>query len=183
MAVNPCAYCGASAEYFEIGEDGLCAACHDTILADVTDHVAVLRNEQAELDESEDLAALLKAADLAIETFEYLRDTYEARGVFVIEPRADEQIATVWRMRDDNIVEDAERRLVHAQVAAQAANSAEGRALALALGLVAIAEDRAIMREPSALESVATGARAALSAVFSELREPAEFVAEVRRLI
>ena len=146
-----CAYCGASGRHAGIGEDGLCLQCHESILADVTDHVLVYNECRDTLNSSEELSVCLPAFSRAIEAVAYLRDTYEEAGIGVIEPSAQAKIDELETGREELVAESAARTLALARQAAGAATTPEMRALIYSLGLVAISRTWSEIRDPDKL--------------------------------
>ena len=157
-----CRRCDRSGIFVFTDRFGLCARCRTVVALDLTDRAAGL-NECIELvDTSKDLPTRIARCDEAIEHLRYIRDTYERRGINVLDPPADDQLAKLRWARDECFADDVKIKLDSARRKAGDATTAEERADAFAEVLDVISEHRPQMRAPSRLDAYQAEAERAI---------------------
>ncbi len=129
---------------------------------DLTDRAAGLNECIEFVDTSKDLPTRIARCDEAIEHLRYIRDTYERRGINVLDPPADDQLAKLRWARDECFADDVKIKLDSARRKAGDATTAEERADAFAEVLDVISEHRPQMRAPSRLDAYQAEAERAI---------------------
>jgi len=111
-------------------------------------------NDSAKLVvESKNLSTRLSRCDLAIQHLEYMRDTYERRGIWLLDEPSEQKLAKFLEARDECVVEDVQARMEVAKQKAAVASTPASRANAFSPVLLAISTGRKEMRDSSRVES------------------------------
>lgn len=148
-----CRHCDRSGIFVVTDRFGLCARCRTVVALDLADRASSL-NECIELvDTSTDFSTRIARCEEAIEHLKYMRDTYERRGIKVLDPPADDQLAKLRWARDECFADDVEAELKKASREAGAATTAAERVDAYTRVIDTISEHGGRMRVPSRLDA------------------------------
>jgi hypothetical protein len=185
--VGQCRYCGKHGFLLSVDEFGLCAGCRPGVALDITQRTRIVNESSKHVEESKNLSTRLSRCDLAIQHLEYIHDTYELRGIMLVAPSAEEQIAKLVWARDECVVEDVQAKVEKAKRKADIATTATTRVNAYSPALLAIAEGKPEMRDSSRLEPYEVEVKRAMHTAqlsgYVEAAEKAEFKGNAKKAL
>lgn len=140
----PCPMCGKKTGLLRKRDaaTGLCEYCLPQAQTDVAPRAKRIMSSSAIMDRSTSLNTVLSRCDLCLDDLTYIRDTYESRGIPIIQPSTDELMRTIAGGRDEAVTTAAEAIAAKASAKEEAAATAKSRATALRSGASSLAELR-----------------------------------------